>query len=224
MPAIERSILPDDAVPTRYDLVLEPDLRTFLFKGSLEVSFDCDVATSEISLNAKELFFNRAKFVVTATGKEIEAQDITFSWKHSIVKICFGDDVLPVGENAGKLVISEFYGNLNDQMCGFYRSQYTDPKGKKKWMATTQFEAIDARRCFPCFDEPGRKAVFNVTMIVEKGLTALSNMPEKTVQDLQDGRMKYEFLESPKMSTYLLAFIVGEFDFVAGVTKGGTIV
>lgn len=62
-------------------------------------------------------------------------------------------------------------------MAGFYRSQYTDSKGVKRFMATTQFEAIDARRCFPCWDEPARKATFVVTMIYPSNLMAISNMP-----------------------------------------------
>eukprot|EP00668_Euglena_longa_P000610 GGOE01000746.1.p1 GENE.GGOE01000746.1~~GGOE01000746.1.p1 ORF type:complete len:882 (-),score=313.77 GGOE01000746.1:304-2592(-) len=108
-------------------------------------------------------------------------------------------------------------------MAGFYRSQYTRANGAKSIMAVTQFEAIDARRCFPCWDEPARKAVFTITLTVPKDLTALSNMPEASVEFVGD-KKRVSFLPSPKMSTYLLAFVIGEFEAVQQVTTGGTLV
>eukprot|EP00933_Yihiella_yeosuensis_P012781 TRINITY_DN12192_c0_g1_i1.p1 TRINITY_DN12192_c0_g1~~TRINITY_DN12192_c0_g1_i1.p1 ORF type:complete len:859 (+),score=193.67 TRINITY_DN12192_c0_g1_i1:309-2579(+) len=94
-------------------------------------------------------------------------------------------------------------------------------------MASTQFESLDARRCFPCWDEPGRKAVFGITLIVETGLTAFSNMPEKSFQLVKVGnKMMKElvFMDSPKMSTYLVAFVIGEFDYVQAKTEHGVLV
>jgi len=88
-------------------------------------------------------------------------------------------------------------------------------------MASTQFEALDARRAFPCWDEPSVKATFSVTMIVDQHLTALSNMPEVATVHLAAGKKKVSFAISPKMSTYLLAFCVGEFDMVGATTKNG---
>lgn len=90
-------------------------------------------------------------------------------------------------------------------------------------MASTQFEAIDARRCFPCWDEPARKAVFRVTMNVPKHFHCLSNMPEKISVDRPDGKTRrVVFADSPLMSTYLVTIVVGEFDYVQAYTKGGT--
>merc|ERR1719375_1724188 len=94
------------------------------------------------------------------------------------------EEPLPTGE--GVLEV-KFRGTLNDQMAGFYRSRYTDHDGKEKFLATTQFEPIDARRCFPCWDEPGRKATFTVTMVHALGLSAISNMPESR-SEIIDGR------------------------------------
>eukprot|EP00435_Cladocopium_sp_Y103_P043833 s1338_g12.t1 len=116
-------------------------------------------------------------------------------------------------------------------MAGFYRSQYTDSKGVKRFMATTQFEAIDARRCFPCWDEPARKATFVVTLIYPSNLTAISNMPPSSQETRADGKKKETsqgtedeiFMVTPKMSTYLLAFCVGEFEFVSAQTKSGVL-
>jgi puromycin-sensitive aminopeptidase len=108
-------------------------------------------------------------------------------------------------------------------MAGFYRSSYTNIHGEPKIMASTQFEALDARRAFPCWDEPARKAVFGLTLIVPAHLDCLSNMPTKSSQSL-GARKRVDFLDSPKMSTYLLAFCVGEFDHVQAQTLHGVMV
>jgi puromycin-sensitive aminopeptidase len=116
-----------------------------------------------------------------------------------------------------------FVGCLNDKMAGFYRSMYKGTDGSQKVMATTQFEATDARRSFPCWDEPAFKATFDVTMVVkDKSLTSLSNMPIKNTVDLGDEGMAFTYNRSPVMSTYLLAFIIGELEFISGETAAGT--
>ena len=91
-------------------------------------------------------------------------------------------------------------------------------------MASTQFEALDARRAFPCVDEPARKAVFGLTMVVPADLHVFSNMPEKEVITLSKTKKQVSFLDTPKMSTYLLAFCVGEFDCVQAQTENGVLV
>ena len=110
-------------------------------------------------------------------------------------------------------------------MAGFYRSSYTDIHGKSKIMVSTQFESLDARRCLPCWDEPARKAVFGVTLVVPAELTAFSNMPEKRSKILEGGNHReISYMDTPVMSTYLLAFCVGEFDYAQGTTKHGVMV
>ena len=104
-------------------------------------------------------------------------------------------------------------------MAGFYRCQYNDANGNMKYMASTQFEALDARRAFPCWDEPARKAVFRLTIEVDAGLSVLSNMPKTDSKILRGGKKRVYFPDTPKMSTYLLAFIIGEFDYVQKFTK-----
>ena len=110
-------------------------------------------------------------------------------------------------------------------MAGFYRSSYTDIHGKSKIMASTQFEALDARRAFPCWDEPARKAVFSVTLTIPAGLECISNMPESSRVSLPSGKAtQVIFMDSPKMSTYLLAFCVGEFDYIQAQTNHGVLI
>ncbi|KAL5559485.1 hypothetical protein UlMin_035696 [Ulmus minor] len=126
-------------------------------------------------------------------------------------------EALPIG--VGLLAVG-FEGVLNDNMKGFYRSTY-EHNGEKKNMAVTQFEPVDARRCFPCWDEPAFKATFKITLDVPSELVALSNMP--IVEEKVDGHdlKTVSYQESPIMSTYLVAIVVGLFDYVEDHTSDG---
>lgn len=215
-----RELLPSDVVPEKYDLTLEPDVETFVFTGVVKITCDVQIATETIHLHARELLIKSATFTSEVDGSEPAlAATLSVSLKEYTAAIGF-EEPLPVGR--GVLEIA-FQGTLNDQMAGFYRSKYTDSKGVKRHLATTQFEAIDARRCFPCWDEPARKAVFVVTLVYPASLMAVSNMPSSRSEIIADGRRKEVFLPTPKMSTYLLAFCVGEFEFISGQTKDGTL-
>ena len=132
----------------------------------------------------------------------------------------FEKDIPPSSSMTLEIVYTGF---LNNQMAGFYRSSYTNIHGESKIMASTQFEALDARRCFPCWDEPARKAVFGVTLIIDADLICFSNMPEKACTSA-GSKKTVSFLDTPKMSTYLLAFCVGTFDFVQARTNHGVLV
>lgn len=126
-------------------------------------------------------------------------------------------DALKKGDKAQLHI--KFTGILNDNLAGFYRSSYKNKAGETKYMATTQMEPTDARRAFPCFDEPALKAKFTVTLIADKGMTCLSNMDvkiEKEVDSVMSGgkRQAVTFNTTPLMSTYLLAFIVGELNVI----------
>ena len=111
---------------------------------------------------------------------------------------------------------------LNDKLHGFYRSEFTDGGGVTHVIATTQFEATDARRAFPCFDEPDRKAVFSVTLDVPDGLEAYSNGPEVDDVALAGGGRRVRFGDTIAMSTYLVAFVVGPLEATEPVMVRGT--
>jgi puromycin-sensitive aminopeptidase len=116
----------------------------------------------------------------------------------------------------------QFAGVLNDKLHGFYRSVYKDADGRDQPLASTQFESTDARRAFPCWDEPAFKAVFQVTLVVDEKLTAISNA--RVIRETAiagTGKKEVVFADSMKMSTYLVAFIVGEFEATAPVTADG---
>lgn len=120
-------------------------------------------------------------------------------------------DALKKGDKAQLHI--KFTGILNDNLAGFYRSSYKNKEGQTKYMATTQMEPTDARRAFPCFDEPALKAKFTVTLVANKGLTCLSNMDVKSEKEV-GGKQSVTFNTTPLMSTYLLAFIVGELNVI----------
>eukprot|EP00425_Heterocapsa_triquetra_P046190 CAMPEP_0195069034 /NCGR_PEP_ID=MMETSP0448-20130528/13480_1 /TAXON_ID=66468 /ORGANISM="Heterocapsa triquestra, Strain CCMP 448" /LENGTH=160 /DNA_ID=CAMNT_0040100591 /DNA_START=54 /DNA_END=533 /DNA_ORIENTATION=+ len=151
-----RVLLPTDVVPEEYDLTLEPDLTRFTFEGTCKVACNVEVSTDSVTVHAKELLISSAQFTPADGSQCLQANEITLKVKETTAKVGF-DNFLPVGKGVLEF---KFTGILNDKMAGFYRSEYTDSKGAKRHLATTQFEAIDARRCFPCWDEPSHKAVF----------------------------------------------------------------
>lgn len=220
--AAGRVLLPDNVVPLRYQLRIEPDLERFLFHGEEEVTVEVREATDEITLHVKELSLYHDSVVFRPSeGDEAKPEELRYNLADDTVTMKFGV-MLPVGEGIMQV---KYVGVLNDQMAGFYRSTYKDIKGESKIMASTQFESLDARRAFPCWDEPAAKAIFSITLIVDPGLTAFSNMPEQSRKLINGGKKaELRFLDSPKMSTYLVAFVVGEFDFLQAQTRGGVLV
>ncbi|CAM9808130.1 unnamed protein product [Ectocarpus sp. 4 AP-2014] len=228
-----RVLLPSDVEPVEYRIKLTPDMEKFTCRGEQEVDVEILEETSSVSLHSKEIYIMEASFVPIAEGgeggegaaaaeqgKPVGASAIFFDLKLSTATFTFPE---PLAKGKGTLKLS-FQCDINNQMAGFYRSGYTTVDGEKRVMASTQFEALDARRCFPCWDEPARKAVFQVTLVVPRDRMAFSNMPERVVTDLPGGKLKeFQFMPSPKMSSYLLAFCVGEFDYVQGSTKEGRV-
>ncbi len=202
--------LPTAALPTQYRLRLEPDLDTLRFQGEVEIDLDVRQATPEVVLHAADLEISGA----WADGEALNVQPDAARERLALLK--------SGGFRPGPATLKlAFSAPLREDMKGFYKSQYTRADGSKAMLATTQFEATSARRCFPCFDEPALKARFDVTLTAPKGRTALSNMPEAAAETLPDGRRRVRFETSPVMSTYLLAFIVGEFESIEGKTKDG---
>lgn len=211
--------LPANVRPVRYDLTLTPDLQAFTFQGAEAVAIDIREATATITVHAIELSIQSAS-VALAGGRTVAAANIVYDEENETATFTFGEQ-LPVGQATLNLA---FTGTLNDQLRGFYRSRYTGPDGEERNMATTQFEATDARRAFPCWDEPAIKATYRVTLIVPQELAAISNMPIESEQARGSGLREVRFAESPRMSTYLLAFIVGDMTSVEATAPGGTLV
>ncbi len=204
--------LPGHVKPIRYELTIKPDLEAFVFEGSEIIDLELSKSSNTITLHSKELNIEKAEWV--KGEKEIWAAAISYDTKNDTATLRFPKQ-LPKGKAQIKLA---FRGVLNDQLHGFYRSKYTH-NGQEKFLATTQFEATDARRAFPCFDEPSHKAVFEISIIHPAHLTAISNTAPVNVREHSPGYTMVTFAPSPKMSTYLVAFMVGEFEYIESQTK-----
>jgi puromycin-sensitive aminopeptidase len=196
-------------IPIRYDIELKPDLENFTFSGVETITISLLKPTRTLTLHSKEIE------IVTAKAGDQFAQ-ISYNTKDETATFTFTKPI-PKGKIELSLV---FTGILNDKMRGFYRSSYV-VEGVTRHMATTQFEATDARRAFPCFDEPAQKSVFHVSLIVPKNKTAISNTLPVSVAEHEAGYQTIKFSPTPKMSTYLLAFIIGDFEYIESKTKRG---
>lgn len=208
--------LPRNVVPEKYEIKIEPDLVNFRFDGEELIHVTIAEPVREIILNALELELFDA-FVTNNQQKKVVAQ-IRLDAENERAILSFPEQL----ESGSWKLSIKFKGILNDKLHGFYRSTYKDPEGQTKVIATTQFEATDARRAFPCFDEPDFKAVYRVTLIVDRHLTAISNAKIRAEKLLPSGKKVVRFNDTMKMSTYLVAFIVGEFEATEIVDADGT--
>src|SRR5437867_805552 len=208
--------LPTTVVPKRYDLRLEPDLAAATFAGEAVITVEVETTLTEIVLNAAELAIQSA--AVSRNGGVPIHGAITLDEAPERARLVFPAAIAP-GE--WRLTL-RFTGALNDRLHGFYRSTYKDSTGQPHTIAATQFEATDARRAFPCWDEPAFKAVFGVTLVVAEHLAAVSNCAVLREEPLGDGRKAVTFADSIRMSTYLVAFVVGELEATDAVMVGRT--
>lgn len=204
--------LPTSVTPERYELRLAPDLASWTFTGMEVIAVAVHEPVQEIVLNAAELEL-QSVFLRSADGRSTPGQARLDSDTEQAI-VSFGGTVAP-----GRYQLElHFSGVLNDKLHGFYRSTYKDADGRERRLASTQFESTDARRAFPCWDEPAIKAVFQVTLLIDPGLTAISNARALRQTLLSDsGKKEVVFADTMKMSTYLVAFIVGEFEATEAV-------
>jgi puromycin-sensitive aminopeptidase len=207
--------LPRHVVPVRYELRLEPDLTAARFTGQETIALTIHQPTSDIVLNAIELDITSAQ-IEENSGPARQAIVIL----DAALQRCHLRFTERLSSGAWKLTMT-FRGALNDQLRGFYRSTYKDEHGATHSMAATQFEATDARRAFPCWDEPDFKAVFAATLVIDPTMTAVSNT-SITSETLVSGKKVVCFADSMKMSTYLVAFIVGRIEPTESVMIGKT--
>jgi len=172
-------------------------------------------------LNVAELKVTKAVWYADNHCPGIPAENFCIDEATEILTTVFNP---PLQKGEGTLKLT-FDGSINDKMKGFYRSKFKGPDGQDKFNGVTQFEATDARRCFPCWDEPAHKATFDITLIVEKGKVVLSNMPVKEICDYKDdcSLQVTKFERSPIMSTYLVAFVIGDFEYIEAMSSDGVL-
>ncbi|NXI97345.1 AMPN Aminopeptidase, partial [Psophia crepitans] len=220
--------LPTTLRPEFYEVTLQPFLtpdanNMYIFKGNSSVVFVCVEATDLILIHSNKLnytmqdsFHTSLQAVDTSSVPKISKTWLETTTQYLVVQL---DGQLQPGQRYR--LTSSFQGELADDLSGFYRSEYTDELGNKKVVATTQMQAADARKAFPCFDEPAMKANFTVTLIYPSNHSAISNMPARNTWQQQINGTSWsvtEFETTPKMSTYLLAFIVSQFENVQNAT------
>ena len=208
--ALDPYRLPRSAVPVRYDVELTPDLPAATFAGRVEIQVDVVEAVDELVLNAVELDVSEVR---------VDGSDVQWHLDPGTERLV----VSPVGGlQPGRVVLAvTFAGVLNDMLRGFYRSTYRDDGGAERVIATTQMQATDCRRAFPCWDEPDFKAVFAITLVIEPGLLAVSNSAELERSDRPGGRVAIRFADTMVMSTYLVAFVVGPLEATEPIDVDG---
>jgi puromycin-sensitive aminopeptidase len=212
--SINQHRLPRSVAPTEYQIRLRPDIAAASFSGSVTIAATAHQPVSEIVLNAIELNIHAA--VVRQGGNE-QLAVITMDETAERLHLQLQDAIAP-----GDLEIDiTFDGILNDKLRGFYRSSFTDDDGVEHTIATTQFESTNARRCFPCWDEPDRKAVFSVTLEVPQDMLAISAMVETGRTQLDERWVQVNYAPTPLMSTYLLAFMVGDMEASPAIDVDG---
>jgi len=193
--------------PTHYTLTITPDLEELTFTGVVTIAFSTEHPVPLVQLDAVDLAIDS----VTLSCRESDSQP---PWT-------VGDSTLGVelpADAGGTFSLTIGYsGEINDLMAGFYRSRYR-VGGEERYVGVTQFEERDARRAFPCIDEPGQKARFRISIHAPAGTTAISNEAAEQTETLENGRVLYRFAETPPISTYLVFFAVGPFDLSEDVS------
>ncbi|WP_231499425.1 M1 family metallopeptidase [Caulobacter sp. UNC358MFTsu5.1] len=193
--------LPRGVVPTHYDLAFTPDADKLTFTASVKIAVEVVKPTTTITLQAADLEFVKVEMAGVGAAKvsvDAEAQTATFTFDK------------PVSAGAHVLAI-DYSGKIYKQAAGLFALDYDTDQGKKRALYT-QFENSDARRFIPSWDEPFFKATYDVQVTVPTGQMAIGNMPIAKTEELPGGKSKVTFATSPKMSTYLLFFGLGDFD------------
>jgi tricorn protease interacting factor F2/3 len=197
--------------PINYGIHLEPDLKSFTVLGRTQILCEAIEPVDTMILNTLDLAIRRCsvevddRFVDCLFYPEPEKEEI---------RVC-----LPK-KTGGRIKLQiDYMGHINNKMAGFYRTKYVTG-GQAKYAAVTQFQESDARRAFPCFDHPLKKATFDIEILIDKELTAISNGPIIEEKPLGDGKKLIRFQQTPKMSTYLVFLGVGPFEFLEDPTQG----
>ena len=186
-----------------YSIQLEPDLAAFTFHGitAVHITDPALVANGQIVLNAHELTIAACTVGDTAADFALDSskQTLTIS--------------LPPKADVPLTIHLDYNGRINNQYAGLYRSRYV-VDGQTRYMASTQFQASDARRAFPCFDQPGLKGTFDIELVIDAALTAVSTTAIQQETLLDNGKKRVQFERTPSMSTYLVFMGIGEFDAI----------
>jgi aminopeptidase N len=201
--------LPQDVIPSNYRLRFVPDLAAEKFSGDETISVEVKKATKKVVLNSAEIDFGK---VTITSGGITQTASVTTD---PVAEMATFTVETPLAAGPATIAV-RFRGTLNDKLRGFYIS-----KTSRRKYAVTQFEPTDARRAFPSFDEPAMKATYDITLVVDKGDTAITNAKlAKDVPGPAAGKHTLTFERTAKMSTYLVALLVGDWQCSEGEADG----
>lgn len=201
-----RVVLPTDVVPLSYDLSVTPDLKALAFTGEVRIAVQVRAPTRTIKFNAADLTFSQVSLSGAAA-----APSVRFDAEEQTATLTFA---APVTAGDHMLTIA-YAGKINGHAAGLFNLDYDAPKsvgGGRKRALFTQFENSDARRFVPSWDEPDKKAVFSLAVTVPADLMAISNMPVASSAPAGEGLKRVRFSATPRMSSYLLFFGLGDFE------------
>ena len=211
--------LPESITPETYNVSLDVDLKDmFAVYGTVDITASVVSETNYVIIHAKDMTISRAQ--VIQGEKEIKKESEFFYTENEFYVIELSK-VLKVGTFS---IHMNYNYTLRDDLVGFYRSSYKTAAGDDRWLAVTQFEPTDARRAFPCFDEPALKANFTIHITHDASFNTTSNIPpDGPPKPAKGDKATTNFQPSVKMSTYLVAFVVSDFECVQGNVDDGRV-
>ena len=203
---MDKNRLPKTSRPKRYEIKLDIDLNNFSYEGVENIEL-------EVLENTNSIFLNSLGIEVTSASLEVDKKEVNIlsvEYLEDEERICLSSENEIV--KGSYILHIKFKSDITDDLKGFYKSKYLTKENEEKWIATTQFEPTSARNAFPCWDEPEYKAVFSITIIADKKLLRVSNEKVLEEKETKDNKVETTFVDSMKMSTYLVAFVVGELE------------
>ncbi|XP_051785804.1 glutamyl aminopeptidase [Erpetoichthys calabaricus] len=212
--------LPDYMVPVHYDLEMKPDLVKNMYTGTTTIHLTVSKTTKHLWMHIRETFVTELPRLQQQSGDELQLIGVLrcFEFKKHEYLVVEAERPLAPGDYQLKL---NFQGSLSGSLVGFYKTTYVE-NGIVKSIAATDHEPTDARKSFPCFDEPNKKATYSISIIHDSSYHALSNMPVETTMAVAENLNRTVFSKSVKMSTYLVCFAVHQFTFIERMSSRGT--
>ena len=207
--------LPTTLTPGAYRLELEPWAIDGGFRGSVEIDVVADTDVTDVVCNNDGLTITAASVVSAGAQTDLDPAAITIDAEAERMTVPV---TLPAGEHTLRF---SFEGPFNDQLVGFYESTFTGADGEEQRLATTQFEATHARKSFPCWDEPAFKATFEIAITAPEGMVAVSNAAEVARDAADNGATTFRFAPTMVMSTYLVAYVIGDLEITDPVDVDG---
>ncbi|XP_051773959.1 glutamyl aminopeptidase [Ctenopharyngodon idella] len=215
--------LPDYMVPFHYDLHLEPDLNTDIYTGSVSIHLNLTQPSQHLWLHIRETFVTEVPTLQRSGPSGLTSVRVKECFEYTpqeYVVVEAAEQLSVTGTGEHYILTLHFQGWLNGSLVGFYRTTYQE-NGVTKKIAATDHEPTDARKSFPCFDEPNKKATYTISITHDSAYEALSNMPVESKETLSGGKAKTSFKKSVKMSTYLVCFAVHQFTYMERTSKRG---